>query len=330
MTVKPVTIGSLFSGIAGLELGILAAFHEAGIPTRIAWQCEIDPFCSRVLAHHFPDVQRFSDVADVHNPPAVDVLCGGFACQDVSAAGKGAGLGKETRSGFTLFHLLRIIDEIRPPLLAIENVASGAKRWLPRVVQELRDRGYRPRAVPLGAVDVGAPHRRLRVFVVADRGSPIFGGLGGVRNGERTALWDDADGCGEGNVANGQRAGLEVVGFEQARRQFSPAERGCGAVPDADRDELREQPRGSSDAGSDSGATQSGMGGNAHGLPFDVAGHSFPAGRGVEQQSWEAPRAVGREMKITERPAKLRALGNAVVPQCGLVVGRVLVEMMQS
>jgi hypothetical protein len=72
------------------------------------------------------------------------------------------------------------------------------------------------------------------------------------------------------------------------------------------------------------------MGGNAHGLPFDVAGHSFPAGRGVEQQSWEAPRAVGREMKITERPAKLRALGNAVVPQCGLVVGRVLVEMMQS
>jgi DNA (cytosine-5)-methyltransferase 1 len=157
-------IGSLYSGIAGLELGVLAAFAEAGLPARIAWQCEIDPFCARVLAHHFPDVPRYSDVATVSHPPAVDVLCGGFACQDVSSAGRGAGLGKETRSGFTLHHLLRIIDEIEPRFLAIENVASGAKRWLPRVVQELVDRGYRPRAVPLGAVDVGAPHRRLRVL----------------------------------------------------------------------------------------------------------------------------------------------------------------------
>jgi DNA (cytosine-5)-methyltransferase 1 len=118
-----VSIGSLYSGIAGLEVGVLAAFVEAGIPTRIAWQCEIDPFATRVLAHHFPDVQRFSDVATVSHPPTVDVLCGGFACQDVSAAGLGKGLGRETRSGFTLHHLLRVIDEILPPYLVIENVA---------------------------------------------------------------------------------------------------------------------------------------------------------------------------------------------------------------
>jgi hypothetical protein len=62
-------------------------------------------------------------------------------------------------------------------------------------------------------------------------------------------------------------------------------------------------------------------------IPFDVAGHAFPAGRGAEQYPWEAPRAIGGDVKVPDRPAKLRALGNAVVPQCGLVVGRILVAM---
>jgi site-specific DNA-cytosine methylase len=59
------TIGSVYSGIGGLELGLLAAFVEAGVPARIAWQCEIDPLCSSVLVHHFPDVLRYSNVATV-------------------------------------------------------------------------------------------------------------------------------------------------------------------------------------------------------------------------------------------------------------------------
>ena len=348
-------IGSLYSGIAGLELGVLAAFVEAGIPARIAWQCEIDPFCTRVLAHHFPDVPRFSDVATVSHPPAVDVLCGGFACQDVSSAGKGAGLGKETRSGFTLHHLLRIIDEIEPRFLAIENVASGAKRWLPRVVQELVDRGYRPRAVPLGAVDVGAPHRRLRVFVVADRdgdGRQSERGSG-VLNCERTSRGDNIDRRGR-EMADAIGEGFEERSEPQARRQLTADERGGRALPDAERGELRQQPRGRrgtrgagggiagehgaelADAAepgraradrSDRGAPQPGVGGDPYGLPFDVAGHAFPAGRGAEQYPWEAPRAIGGDVKVPDRPAKLRALGNAVVPQCGLVVGRILVAM---
>lgn len=65
-----------------------------------------------------------------------------------------------------------------------------------------------------------------------------------------------------------------------------------------------------------------------HGLPFDVARHRWPAGRGAPQFGWEAPRAVPREVTISDRPAKLRALGNAVVPQCALVVGRVLIALM--
>lgn len=374
MSAAPVTIGSLYSGIAGLEVGTLAAFAEASIPARLAWQVERDPFCTRVLAHHFPDVTRYGDVESVSQPEAVDVLVGGFACQDVSSAGKGAGLGIETRSGFTLYHLLRIIDEILPPYLIIENVASGAKRWLPRVVQELVDRGYRPRAVPLGAIDVGAPHRRLRVFVVADRDGAASRWIGGVRDGERAPLGHDSGGRREGLVANGgsRRCGS---GRGQQEHEGQPNARLRGALPDAERGELWEQPgrrggaRGAGarvpgehgaeladtaeqgrertdggvessgerrpplkpercgDAGSDGGTPQPGVGGDAHGLPFDVAGHAFPAGRGEAQYAWEATRAVGSDVKMPDRPAKLRALGNAVVPQCGLVVGRVLVAM---
>lgn len=309
---KNTTIGSLYSGIAGLELGLLAAFAEAGAPARVAWQCEIDPFASRVLAHHFPDVQRFSDVATVHNPPSVDILCGGFACQDVSSAGRNAGLGRETRSGFTLYHLLRIIGEVRPRFVVIENVASGAKRWLPCVVQELRDRGYRPRAVPLGAVDVGAPHRRLRVFVVADRDGAASRGFSGLRNGERPTFGDNVDGCGQGvenvaDTASQRRKGAN-------RKGDAPGERGPL---------FQSEQRG--DAGGDRGAPQSRMGCSAHGLPFDVAGHVFPAGRGENQRAWESPRALAGDVRVPDRPAKLRALGNAVVPQCALVVGRILV-----
>lgn len=314
-----IRLGSLYSGIAGLELGILAAFVEAGIPARVAWQCEIDPFATSVLAQHFPDVQRFSDVATVHNPPDVDVLCGGFACQDVSAAGKGAGLGIETRSGFTLHHLLRIIDETRARWLVIENVASGAKRWLPRVVQELRSRGYRPRAVPLGAIDVGAPHRRQRVFVVADRTSGPRGEVGPAVCGGRER--DVTRPSGErGTRGPGGRDGAELAHTTNDRREVE-GERASGRLPDGER-QLRRGPEADRQP-------QPGMGGDAHGVSYDVAGHPWPAPRGPFQHAWEQPRAFTRDMTDADR-AKLRALGNAVVPQCSLVVGRVLIAKMRE
>lgn len=80
--------GSLFAGIGGFDLG----FERAGM--RCLWQCEIDPYCQRVLEKHWPDVLRVRDIRDLHarDAPAVDVLCGGFPCQDLSFAGKGAGI----------------------------------------------------------------------------------------------------------------------------------------------------------------------------------------------------------------------------------------------
>ncbi len=155
------TIGSLFSGIGGLELGL----EWSGLgPVR--WQVERDEFCRRVLAKHWPYVQRYDDVCTVGaDLERVDLICGGFPCQDVSSAGKRAGL-TGSRSG--LWHeFARVVGVVRPRFVVVENVASGATRWVDAVVSSLAELGYASLPVPLSASDVGAPHKRARVFIVA-------------------------------------------------------------------------------------------------------------------------------------------------------------------
>src|SRR5690606_8611567 len=109
-------VGSLFSGIGGFDLGLERAGME------IAWQSEIDSFCCRVLAHHWPEVPNVGDVTAV-NPSdlePVELICGGFPCQDLSVAGRRAGLaGEQSRLWFEFERIARIL---RPRWLVIENV----------------------------------------------------------------------------------------------------------------------------------------------------------------------------------------------------------------
>lgn len=155
-------IGSLFSGIGGLELGI-----ERATGARTRWQVEIDPFCRRVLERHWPDAKRFDDVRTVgaHNLEPIDILCGGFPCQDLSVAGRGAGLDGE-RSGL-FFEVTRIVREIRPRYVLLENVAALLTRGLGRVLGELAACGYDARWGCFSAASVGAPHLRERIFILA-------------------------------------------------------------------------------------------------------------------------------------------------------------------
>lgn len=155
-------IGSLFSGIGGLELGL----EWAGVGHTV-WQVESDPFCRRVLEQHWPEAQRFDDVRDVgsNNLAPVDLICGGFPCQDISSAGKGAGLAGK-RSGLW-GEYARILGELRPEWAVVENVASGAIRWVDDVARQLGWLGYETLPVPVSAADVGAPYPRKRVFVIA-------------------------------------------------------------------------------------------------------------------------------------------------------------------
>jgi site-specific DNA-cytosine methylase len=136
----------------------------------VIWQVEQDAWCRRVLARHWPEASRaVSDVTQAgrHNLEPVDLVCGGFPCQDVSGAGKGAGLAG-SRSGLW-FEFARIVGELQPRWVIVENVASGAKRWVDAVVAGLGQFGYEALPNPLSASDVGAPQRRARIFVVAQR-----------------------------------------------------------------------------------------------------------------------------------------------------------------
>ena len=115
MTEDKLTVGSLFSGIGGFDLG----FERAGMT--VQWQAEIDKHARRVLARWWPAAHCYDDVKEIGgSAPRVDVLCGGFPCQDLSVAGRRAGLAGE-RSG--LFHeFMRVVDEVAPRWVVIENV----------------------------------------------------------------------------------------------------------------------------------------------------------------------------------------------------------------
>lgn len=159
-----VRIGSLFSGIGGLELGL----EWAGLGHTV-WQAEQDDFCRAVLQKHWPDAKRFEDVREVTSESAepVDLICGGFPCQDVSLAGKGAGLHGERSGLWWEFH--RIVRELRPRLVVVENVSALRSRGLAGVLGSLAEIGYDAQWDCIPAQAVGAPHRRDRLFVVAWR-----------------------------------------------------------------------------------------------------------------------------------------------------------------
>lgn len=157
-------IGSLFSGLGGLEKGL----EDAGLGT-VAWQCEIDPFCRSVLAKHWPDARRYEDVRTVDaTAPPVDVICGGFPCTDLSLAARGvARTGLEGEQSGLWREMLRIVGLLMPRFVVIENVAAAWRQWLPFVRSDLYGIGYSCVPIQMRAADVGLPHGRSRVFVVA-------------------------------------------------------------------------------------------------------------------------------------------------------------------
>lgn len=157
------TIGSLFSGIGGLELGL-----ERATGGRTIWQCESDPFCRDVLAKHWPGVPCFRDVRAMFGGVApVDLICGGFPCQDVSQAGKREGLDGKQSGLWREF--ARIIRELDPGIVFVENVPGLLVRGFGTVLGDLADLGFDAEWCCVRAADCGAPHLRRRVFLLATR-----------------------------------------------------------------------------------------------------------------------------------------------------------------
>jgi DNA (cytosine-5)-methyltransferase 1 len=161
---------SLFSGIGGFDLG----FQRAGIECVAV--CEIDRNAQSILRRHFPKAELFDDVRKVckatHERKSIDIICGGFPCQDVSIAGKRAGLAGE-RSGLW-FEFARVIDELEPQWVVIENVpgllSSNGGRDFAVIIRWLAQRGYGVAWRVLDAQYFGVPQQRRRVFVIGSFG----------------------------------------------------------------------------------------------------------------------------------------------------------------
>jgi len=174
-----ITFGSLFAGIGGFDLG----FERCGMQCR--WQVEIDDFATRVLTKHWPSVHRERDIRQCgrQNLASVDIICGGFPCQDISYAGAGAGLEGE-RSGL-FFEAIRVVQQLRPRAVVLENVAALLTRGMDRVLGTLAEIGYDAEWHCIPAAAVGAPHIRDRVFVMAyAAGSRLQEGAGLRSDGE--------------------------------------------------------------------------------------------------------------------------------------------------
>jgi len=282
------THGDLFSGIGGFALA------ARWMGWRTAWFSEIDPFASRVLAHHWPDVPNYGDITriDWATVEPVDILTAGFPCQPHSVAGlKQASRDTRDLSG----EVVRAIGSLRPRWALLENVpgllGSEKGQFFRRFLGQVAEIGYDAEWGVLAASDVGAPHTRERLWIVA------------YPHGEQIAPLLDW-----GRVERGQAAApaWAVDAVDAGRRVAYPhGERGRGGRERWD----------AGDAGASSEVVERGQTW-ADAVP--VVGHDGTtrlvpadcAARGPESPLW--PVAHG----VPGRVAQLRGLGNAIVPQC--------------
>ena len=282
----PLRVLDLFSGIGGFSLGL----ERTGGFKTVAF-CEIDPFARDVLTKHWPDVPCHDDVETRQfDEGEADVITAGFPCQDISFAGTGAGLAG-ARSGLYR-HVIRAIRLVRPRFAILENVAALLGRGLGTVLGDMAEIGADAEWHCIPASAVGAPHRRDRIWVVADARGEQHKSSGAPLSGAFAAELVGSD-------ANHQWQPQPKGGVAHERRWF-----GDVGAPLADPD------------------SQRGRGWTAD--RKDAAHVGQPSGRSWLGQ-WLSEPNVGRVADgIPARVDRLRSLGNAVVPQIPELIGRAI------
>jgi DNA (cytosine-5)-methyltransferase 1 len=308
----------LFSGIGGFSLGL-----EATGGFRTMAFCEIEPYCQAVLRKHWPSVPCHSDITKLDATPLrgrADVICGGFPCQDISTAGKGAGI-TGSRSGLWTEYA-RIIDEVRPRYVIVENVAALLSRGLGRVLGDLAALGYDAEWNCIPASAVGAPHRRDRVWIVAYTGRERSSGRRKVRN----------VGCTE---AKSESQAQEW----QWLRDASDDSRTAMAHTESLRRQwgwyARQRWNGFKDSGENVVAYSAGFGREGSGMsPLRCSPKENEERKAVDAFSgsighqWSVEPNVGRVADgIPNRVDRLRSLGNSIVPQIAQIIGEAIMMM---
>ena len=325
------TVGSLFSGIGGLDLGLERAGHK------VIWQSEIDPYACKVLKKHWPEVPNHGDIKQIdwRAVEPVDIICGGYPCQPFSTAGKRRGADDPRH----LWRWVReAISELRPRYAILENVRGHLSLGGVQVLGELAEIGYDAEWRVVSAAGVGAPHRRDRIIIVAYPSQQFSDGrrLGfGARTIEQ---WEEIQ------ITTGRSGGT----LADSNGDYSSDGRQCEDVQSKDQSWRND----GSGSGSDFG--QIGMG-SARETSSNV-GNSTSSSRRVTQSHdlrpriwqasklgesnsaarsigdwWEVEPSVGRVAHgIPNRVDRLRGLGNAVVPQVAEYIGRLITTSLDT
>ena len=300
------TVGSLFSGIGGIDLGL----ERAGMTVK--WHSEIDAYACRVLKKHWPLVPNIGNIKEVKwdQVEPVDVIAGGYPCQPFSTAGKRQG-DKDERHLWPYF--LRAISELRPRFALLENVRGHLSMGFDRVLGDLAEIGYDAEWQIVSAASVGAPHRRDRIICVA---YPNDSGIGTPKS--RIDL--------NGSQKSKQRQHAQSEPCRQSKN-----------VADANgrRQQECDQAIGKlqfvnqvSESLADTHSKQLGEYGSQVNVGFvSRIWRNNTTGQAANDfgQWWEVEPDVGRVAHgIPSRVDKLRGLGNAVVPQVAEYVGRMI------
>jgi DNA (cytosine-5)-methyltransferase 1 len=306
MTLK---VLDLFSGIGGFSLGL----ERTGGFETVAF-CEIEEFPRRVLAKHWPGVPIYGDVRELtadtlrRDGIAIDVICGGFPCQDISFAGRRAGL-EGARSGLW-GEYARLIGELRPRFVIVENVPGLLSLGMGTVCGDLAALGYDAVWDCIPASAVGAPHRRDRVWIVA------HARCGRVQSERDAGEFRGAAREAEGEGRERQR-GRHAAG---GRRQDAPHANGQGEHARPLHAEMGGTPESVADANGERQQIRL-HDGRSHG----GQGRAHERREAFEPDWWLTEPNVGRVAHgIPARVDRLKGLGNAVIPQIPELIGRAI------
>jgi DNA (cytosine-5)-methyltransferase 1 len=291
----------LFSGIGGFSLGL----ERAGMKT-VAF-CEVDPYCRRVLAKHWPEVPILDDIRTAHFPDA-DIIVGGFPCQDVSRAGKRAGITGE-RSGLYR-ELVRAIRVVRPKYAILENVAALLGNGMGDVLGDLAEGGDCVEWDCVPACALGAPHQRDRIWIVAHADSE--------RRGETRQFRHRPKQVPNGRIETHDASGATSIGCEQGRTRRFPDS--FAGVRDATRRDITDADiKGLAERKGEFGHTQQEQQAVKRDTHWDVWQSQWPS----------EPALLGVDDGISNRVDCVRALGNSFIPQIPEMIGRAIMEAAQ-
>ena len=323
----------LFSGIGGFALAARWTWEK---DLDIVGFCEIEEYCQKVLQKNFPDVPIYDDISKLDGNlfKDVDLITGGFPCQDISQAGKGAGIGKETRSGLW-FEMLRVISEVRPRYAIIENVPMLTLRGGTRVIEGLAEIGYNAEWVVIGANEVGAWHTRKRIWIVAYPESERHGGRNGKERSvsERVIFESEQERSEVGSKIKGRsesRRESKLPNTDESRHIRIRAEehtekeelKALSESKSSGNDSQRSIPDTTSERLQGSGATREQE--SQSQTEEEILGCCSPR-EGADYWSFEP--SVGRmAYGIPDWVDRIKGLGNAIVPQIAkLIMDRVKV-----